>query len=115
MSICSPRTWYLPHFSVLNPLKPGKLRLVFDAAARVEGVSLNSRLLKSSQQYKPLPAVLFNFRMRKVAVCAEDRCSQRFLWRENEGCSPDVFEMNVMTFGTACSPCIAQYVKEPMP
>lgn len=106
MSICSPRTWYLPHFSVLNPLKPGKLRLVFDAAARVEGVSLNSRLLKGPQQYRPLPAVLFNFRMRKVAVCAdikdmfhqivvaaEDRRSQKFLWRENEGCSPDVFEI----------------------
>ncbi|XP_073838192.1 uncharacterized protein [Musca autumnalis] len=125
ISICSPRTWYLPHFGVLNPLKPGKLRLVFDAAAKVEGVSLNSKLLKGPQQYRPLPAVLFNFRMGKVAVCAdikemfhqiiiaeEDRCSQRFLWRENECCPPDVYEMTVMTFGAACSPCIAQYVKE---
>ncbi|XP_073820609.1 uncharacterized protein [Musca autumnalis] len=125
ISICSPRTWYLPHFGVLNPLKPGKLRLVFDAAAKVEGVSLNSKLLKGPQQYRPLPAVLFNFRMGKVAVCAdikemfhqiiiaeEDRCSHRFLWRENECCPPDVYEMTVMTFGAACSPCIAQYVKE---
>ncbi|XP_073843555.1 uncharacterized protein [Musca autumnalis] len=125
ISICSPRTWYLPHFGVLNPLKPGKLRLVFDAAAKVEGVSLNSKLLKGPQQYRPPPAVLFNFRMGKVAVCAdikemfhqiiiaeEDRCSQRFLWRENEHCPPDVYEMTVMTFGAACSPCIAQYVKE---
>ncbi|XP_073831631.1 uncharacterized protein [Musca autumnalis] len=125
ISICSPRTWYLPHFGVLNPLKPGKLRLVFDAAAKVEGVSLNSKVLKGPQQYRPLPAVLFNFRMGKVAVCADikemfhqiiiaedDRCSQRFLWRENECCPPDVYEMTVMTFGAACSPCIAQYVKE---
>lgn len=123
--ISNPRTWYLPHFGVVNPNKPGKIRLVFDAAAKVEGVSLNSKLLKGPQQYKPLPSVLFNFRVGAVAVCGdikemfhqiivalEDRCSQRFLWRENESCQPDVYEMAVMTFGAACSPCIAQYVKE---
>lgn len=30
-----PRTWYLPHFAVTNPNKPGKFRLVFYAAAMV--------------------------------------------------------------------------------
>ncbi|XP_037818591.1 uncharacterized protein LOC119608296 [Lucilia sericata] len=120
-----PRTWYLPHFGVVNPNKPGKIRLVFDAAAKVEGVSLNSKLLKGPQQYKPLPSVLFNFRVGSVAVCGdikemfhqvvvaeEDRCSQRFLWRDNESGPPEVYEMLVMTFGAACSPCIAHYVKE---
>lgn len=121
----SPRTWYLPHFGVFNPNKPGKIRLVFDAAATVEGVSLNSKLMKGPQYYKPLPAVLFNFRVGAVAVCGdikemfhqilvapEDRCSQRFLWRDNENQSPDLYEMLVMTFGAACSPCIAHYVKD---
>lgn len=28
------KTWYLPHFGVTDPNKPGKLRLVFDAAAK---------------------------------------------------------------------------------
>ena len=122
--VCT-RTWYLPHFGVVNPNKPGKIRLVFDAAASVEGVSLNSKLLKGPQNYKPLPSVLFNFRIGAVAVCGdikemfhqilvapEDRCSQRFLWREDENKTPDVYEMLVMTFGAACSPCVAQYVKE---
>ncbi|XP_075168827.1 uncharacterized protein LOC142240968 [Haematobia irritans] len=119
-----PRKWYLPHFGVANPNKPGKLRIVFDAAATVEGVSLNSQLLKGPQQYRPLPPVLFNFRIGVVGVCGdiremfhqilvapEDRAPQRFLWRNQKDDLP-IFEMMVMTFGAACSPCVAQNVKE---
>lgn len=115
----------MSHFGVSNPNKPGKIRLVFDAAATVEGVSLNSKLLKGPQQYTSLLSVFFNFRVGAVAVCGdiremfhqiviapEDRSSQRFLWRDNESKPVEVYEMQVMTFGAACSPCIAQYVKE---
>ena len=38
------RTWYLPHYPVLNPNKPGKVRRVCDAAAKYQGSSLNSHL-----------------------------------------------------------------------
>ncbi|XP_036319310.1 uncharacterized protein LOC118733830 [Rhagoletis pomonella] len=120
-----PRNWYLPHFAVLNPNKPTKLRLVFDAAAFSNGTSLNSNLLKGPQDYRPLPAILFHFREGPVAVCGDvmemfhqvvvqpnDRCAQRFLWRGGDDTKPpDVFEMVSMTFGAACSPCAAHYVK----
>ncbi|XP_070067060.1 uncharacterized protein [Drosophila virilis] len=104
----SDKLWYLPHFGVEIPNKPGKIRLVFDAAAKVGDISLNSALSKGPQHYKSLPAVLFHFREGAVG----DRCAQRFLWRNGDDRrEPDVYEMRVMTFGAACSPSAAHYVK----
>ncbi|XP_032311561.1 uncharacterized protein LOC116656219 [Drosophila ananassae] len=119
------KLWYLPHFGVKNPYQPGQNRLVFDATAKGNGVSLNSALMKGPQRYKPLPAVLFHFREGAVGVCADikemfhqvlmqpqDRSSQRFLWKNGDDQrEPDVYEMQVMTFGAASSPCSEVYVK----
>ncbi|XP_053691744.1 uncharacterized protein LOC128740235 [Sabethes cyaneus] len=121
----SPRkVWYLPLGVVTNPKKPSKIRLIWDAAAQVNGVSFNSKMLKGPDLVTPLPAVLYRFRQRAVAVCAdikemfhqirirnEDRQSQRFLWRSNCNERPTIFVMDVATFGSACSPCSAQYIK----
>ena len=41
----SDQTYYLPHHGVVNPRKPEKLRVVYDAAAQYGGHSLNSKLL----------------------------------------------------------------------
>ncbi|XP_053956165.1 uncharacterized protein LOC128861814 [Anastrepha ludens] len=47
----------------------------------------------------------------QVAIQPVDRCAQRFLWRDGENTKPpEEYEMRVMIFGAACSPCSAQYV-----
>ncbi|XP_058128347.1 uncharacterized protein LOC131291496 [Anopheles ziemanni] len=54
------RVWYLPINVVGHPRKPEKKRLVWDAAAKVDGVSLNSQLLKGPDLLLQLPAVFGN-------------------------------------------------------
>lgn len=118
------RSWYLPIFPVLNPNKPGKLRIVWDAAATAQGVSLNSVLLKGPDQLASLTSVIYKFRENPIAICGdimemfhqvkireEDQNFQRFLWSPNAAQEPDVYVMTVMTFGATCSPCSAQFVK----
>jgi hypothetical protein len=118
------KTFYLPHFLVQKPHKPGKFRLVFDAAAKAHGVSLNDKLLTCPDLLNPLPSVLMRFRQRKVAFSAdirdmfhqvrvrpEDHCSQRLFWRGMDRLSPPiVYEMKVLIFGAASSPTSALYV-----
>lgn len=120
------RVWYLPIFPVTNPNKPGKVRLVWDAAASTNGVSLNSCLLTGPDLLAPLVTVLYKFREFRFAVCgdiremfhqvgirSEDQHSQRFLWRNKGEDKPSAYVMQVMTFGACCSPASAQFIKKP--
>lgn len=45
-SVTNNCLWYLPHFVVTNQNKENKRRLVFDAAACVDGETFNTRLMK---------------------------------------------------------------------
>ncbi|XP_062704301.1 uncharacterized protein LOC134286665 [Aedes albopictus] len=119
------RVWYLPIFPVFNANKPGKIRIVWDAAAKTQGISLNMMLLKGPDQLVSLNSVLYSFREKKVAICGdiremfhqtlvaeEDQDCQRFLWREHStDAEPSTYVMRVMTFGASCSPSCAQYAK----
>ncbi|XP_055605993.1 uncharacterized protein LOC129754138 [Uranotaenia lowii] len=118
------RVWYLPLGAVINPKKPEKIRIIWDAAAEVSGVSLNKNLLKGPDLLSSLPGILFQFRLFRVAVSSdiqqmfhqiqirpEDRNAQRFLWRSDPSKTPDIYLMDVATFGSTCSPASAQFVK----
>lgn len=119
----SSRVWYLPLNVVVHPRKPSKMRLVWDAAATVNGVSLNSQLLKGPDLLVLLPGVICKFRERRIAfggdiekmfhqirIRPEDTHSQRFLFRFDVNQPPDVYIMDVATFGATCSPCSAQHI-----
>lgn len=101
------------------------MRVVFDGAAKVNGVSLNSLLLKGPDQMSSLIDILRRFREKLVAavgdiaemfpqikIRAEDIHAQRFLWRNGDkNKKPDQYVLEVMTFGANCSPTSAQFVK----
>ncbi|XP_062703593.1 uncharacterized protein LOC134286045 [Aedes albopictus] len=117
------RVWYLPIFPVTNPNKPGKIRIVWDAAASTFGKSLNSALLKGPDQLCSLLSILLQFREHRVGLTGdiremfhqvdireEDQHCQRFFWTDKSG-DVRTYVMRVMTFGACCSPSCAQYVK----
>ncbi|XP_053686216.1 uncharacterized protein LOC128735749 [Sabethes cyaneus] len=115
--------WFLPVFPVTNPNKPGKVRIVWDAAAKAHGKSLNSALLKGPDLLSSLFAILLRFRLHPVAVTGDiremfhqvlisekDQRYQCFFWTDKDG-NFVVYAMKVMTFGACCSPSSALYVK----
>ncbi|XP_055604552.1 uncharacterized protein LOC129752799 [Uranotaenia lowii] len=118
------QVWYLPLGVVRNPKKPEKIRLVWDAAAKSNGVSLNDMLNKGPDMLTSLTVILLRFREKNIAICGdvkemfhqvnirtEDRQAQRFLFREQPDQQPQIYVMDVATFGASCSPCVVQYTK----
>ena len=120
----SPNTWYIPHHGVTNVNKPGKVRIVFDAAAKSQGQSLNSNLFSGPDLLNNLLGVLLRFRRHRIAVVAdieamfcqvrlknEDTDANRFLWRDdpNSHEPPDHYKLLVHIFGLTDSPCAATY------
>ena len=94
----SNHVWYLPHHVVLNPKKPGKFRVVFDCAAKYDGVSLNNLCYSGPDLNNRLINVLLRFREHQHAVSADveamyyqvmipesDRDALRFLWVDDLG------------------------------
>ena len=64
-------TWYLPHHSVFNEHKANKIRIVLDAAAEHDGMTLNKAFLTGPDLLNNLAGILLRFRKNKVAVTAD--------------------------------------------
>ncbi|XP_062541338.1 uncharacterized protein LOC134209368 [Armigeres subalbatus] len=118
------RVWYLPLGVVQNPKKPDKIRLIWDAKAQAGGLSFNDMLIKGPDLLVALLSVLLRFRQKNIAVVGDiremfhqisirylDKQSQRFLYRSNPETPPQIYVMDVATFGASCSPSLAQFVK----
>ena len=71
ISKTSQRSWYLPHHPVFDDKKPGKIRVVFDAAGVCNGTSLNKSLLTGPDLLNNLVGVLLRFRKHKIAIAAD--------------------------------------------
>ncbi|XP_057294522.1 uncharacterized protein LOC130623032 [Hydractinia symbiolongicarpus] len=115
-------TNYIPHHGVVHPNKPGKVRVVFDAAAKYKGISLNDNLLPGPDLLNNLVSVLLTFRTYRYAIMADiekmfhqvkvsriEQDALRFVWRENTSDNIDDFAMQVHLFGKVDSPCCANY------
>ena len=121
----SDKTCYLPHHPVFHPQKPGKVRVVFDAAAKYKGKSLNKELFTGPDLLNILVDVLRRFQNHKIAlvgdveamfhqvrVKASGRDALRFLWADSPFEDPtkiDTYRMLVHIFRATDSPCCAKF------
>ena len=123
-STTNGEVWYIPHHGVYHPRKPDKIRVVFDASAVFQGVSLNKRLLQGPDLTNNLIGVLCRFRQQPVAVMCdveqmfyqfgvtdEYRDYLRFLWWKDGNTKAEIkeYRMTVHLFGATSSPGCANF------
>ena len=66
-------TNYMLHHSVTNISKPGKVRVVFDAAGQFHKTRLNEKLLKGLDYLNELIGVLLRFRRELYVVISDTK------------------------------------------
>ena len=105
------------------PKKKDEIRVVFDAAALHDGVSLNSQLRQGPDLTNSLLGVLLRFRQDPIALVAdiegmfnqvkvppEDADALRFLWSEDDNLEqPSEFQMTSHIFGASDSSSCANF------
>jgi len=88
--------WYLPHFPFIKTDRlTTKVRVVFDASAKYDGISLNDAIYSGPKLHRELFDVLSHFRCYPVAIACDvsemylrihlyhkDKPFHRFLWNQ---------------------------------
>ncbi|XP_058448937.1 uncharacterized protein LOC131428894 [Malaya genurostris] len=115
------RKWYLPHHAVLRPSNTTtKCRVVFDASAKVDGMSLNDAMKVGGLDQNSLISIVLRFRFpryvlttdvakmyRQILVDKKHSPLQRVFWRTEVTNPVRVLELTTVTYGTACAPSLA--------
>ena len=114
------RQWYLPHHAVINPNKE-KIRIVFDAASKCRGHSLNSMTFSGPDLTNRLIGVLLRSRLNPICIMADihamfmqvlvplhQQDALRFLWRPNSDAVKE-YRLTRHIFGGTWSPAAANY------
>ena len=119
--------WFLPHFPIIREDKQtSKIRIVFDAAATFNGISLNDTIHSGPKLQNDIIDLLIRFRMRAIAITMDlqemylqiqldiqDRPFHAFLWRNCEqDIHPNVYMFDRLIFGSTASPYLAQLVSQ---
>ncbi|XP_048865547.1 uncharacterized protein LOC125739453 isoform X1 [Brienomyrus brachyistius] len=113
-------SWYIPHHIVSHNEKN---RIVYNCSFTYQGNNLNDLLLPGPTLTSSLLGVLLRFREHSVAFSSdikgmfhqvrllpEDKPLLRFLWRDlQKELPPNIYEWQVLPFGTTCSPCCATF------
>ena len=121
------KAWYLPHFAIVRPEKTTtKTRVVFDASAKFNGLSLNDFICQGSKLQRDIFNVLIHFRRFPVAlVCyiaemhlrigisTSSRPFHPFLWRDiDQSRAPDVYQFNSPVYRVNSCSYQAQFVSQ---
>ena len=117
--------WFLPHFPVIrNDKSSTRVRVVYDAAAKYKGTSLNSQIFPGPSLYNDMTEVLLRFRQHPVALVGDvsemflqvrlsedDKKYHRLLWRSMDmNSEPQIYEAQRWLFGNAAAPFCTQLV-----
>ena len=108
------KAWYLPHFAIVRPEKTTtKTRVVFDASAKFNGLSLNDVICQGPKLQRDIFDVLIRFRRFPVALVCDiadlylrigispsSRPFHHFLWRDiDQSRPPDVYSSIALSLG----------------
>ena len=113
--------WFLPHYGIVSPAKPGKIRRIANAAAVFNGTCLNDHLLPGPALLNDLVGIILRSREKPILITAdiegffmqvgvrkEDCKFLRFLWNDFNK-PPKEFEYQRHIFGARDSPACAIY------
>ncbi len=95
--------WFIPHHPVTNVDKPGKVRIVFDCAAKYQGMSLNDRVLQGPDLTNELLGELLRFKRRQRGLwgASSKPIQGRTVW-----CVPSKSRRSPQSWTGLCTSCV---------